>query len=457
MMVFRGILLKNFLIVYGGSQWLRSHFSQAGLLILTLAVAGATFGLDTRQTLAFQIFAFSGSLLLLAILITLPSRGKFSFKRILPEYGTVGQILHYRIDITNQLQVPQHNLILLDQLRYSLPGVSEFSTWTDSRDKSRNLFDRVIGYPRLVNLIRKKRGADVQPVIIDQVQGNQTRSVTLEMCPLRRGYIEFGITCIGKHDPFGLFRKLFRYRTPDRLLVLPKCYKLPRIPLGGSRKYHRGGLNLASSVGDSEEFMSLREYRPGDSVRSIHWRSYAKRGEPITKEYQDEYFARLGLVLDTCAPGRTGNLFEDTVSIAASVIAGYDQQDALLDLLFVHDRAYRLTSGRGLADMRSMLEVLACVDRTEEDNFLQLSELVLSHAGETSGLILITQIWDRQRVELVRKFVQFNIPLQVILICTPGNSPDLHDSLSLNPESIWVLESGSLEQSIAGLWEKGNV
>ena len=452
----RTVLLKNFLIVYKGSQWLREHFSQFGLLLLSIAIAGATFGLDTRQTLAFQIFAFIGSLFVILILFTLPLRGKFSIERILPEYGTVGQKMNYKLRITNLLPKPHYNLYISDHLRYLPPDSVEFRTTVDTQDKKRNFFDRIIGYPRLVGLIRKKRGADIQPVAISHLPGKQTLTKSMQLLPLRRGYLEFEKTTIGKHDPFGLFRKLFRHRTPDRLLVLPRCYSLPRIMLSGSRKYHRGGVNLASSVGDSEEFMSLREYRPGDSVRSIHWRSYAKRGEPIIKEFQDEYFARLGLVLDTYVPVRSSILFESAVSIAASVILGHEQQDALLDLLFIHNKAYRLTSGRGLTDTRAMMEVLACIENTDKDNFPQLSELVMAHIGETSGLILVLQVWDRQRTEFIRNLVRLNIPLQVILISENAN-PDLQvNPLSSQPERLWILDAGNIRESIAALGAKGN-
>ena len=60
---------------------------------------------------------------------------------------------------------------------------------------------------------------------------------------------------------------------------------------------------MASSVGESEEFVSLRDYRRGDPMRHIHWKSWAKTGKPIVKEFQDEFFVRHALILDTFAGG----------------------------------------------------------------------------------------------------------------------------------------------------------
>ena len=42
----------------------------------------------------------------------------------------------------------------------------------------------------------------------------------------------------------------------------------------------------------------------GIALRKIHWRSWARRGEPVVKEYQEEYFSRIALVLDTFLPRR---------------------------------------------------------------------------------------------------------------------------------------------------------
>ena len=64
-------------------------------------------------------------------------------------------------------------------------------------------------------------------------------------------------------------------------------------------RYQEGGVALAANIGRSEEFVSLREYRHGDPVRHIHWRSWAKTGKPIVKEFEDEFFVRHALVLDT--------------------------------------------------------------------------------------------------------------------------------------------------------------
>ena len=123
--------------------------------------------------------------------------------------------------------------------------------------------------------------------------------VSLEIMPRRRGPLNLFGLHVARPDPLGLFRALARQPAVESVLILPKRYPLPPLALPGSRRYQPGGISLAQSVGDSEEFISVREYRPGDPLRRIHWRAWARAGKPVVKEYQDEYFVRHALILDT--------------------------------------------------------------------------------------------------------------------------------------------------------------
>ncbi|MBI1321091.1 MAG: DUF58 domain-containing protein [Candidatus Hydrogenedens sp.] len=63
---------------------------------------------------------------------------------------------------------------------------------------------------------------------------------------------------------------------------------------------NRGGLGAHAQrqVGKGREFEKLREYQPGDSFEDIHWRATAKRGFPVTKEFQIERTQEVYVVLD---------------------------------------------------------------------------------------------------------------------------------------------------------------
>ena len=59
--------------------------------------------------------------------------------------------------------------------------------------------------------------------------------------------------------------------------------------LPGKSHYQRGGVAMAAGVGEMEEFVALREYRRGDSLRRVHWRSTARLGELVVKEFRSSF------------------------------------------------------------------------------------------------------------------------------------------------------------------------
>src|SRR6185295_10036609 len=140
--------------------------------------------------------------------------------------------------------------------------------------------------------------------------------------------------------------------------------------------------------------------------------SYARTGKPVVKDYQDEFFERHALVLDT--GGRHGEdaAFEDAVALAASFVYTIDTHECLLDLLFVADRpaganapagesgirAY--TAGRGQMQSQHMLEVLAAVAASEPAAFAELARAVAGRRDSVSSVILILLAWDEERRKL---------------------------------------------------------
>ena len=154
---------------------------------------------------------------------------------------------------------------------------------------------------------------------------------------------------------------------------------------------------MASNIGRSDEFVSLREYRRGDPYRHIHWRSWAKTGKPIVKEFEDEFFVRHALILDTFTDDPRSDAFEEAVAVAASFACTLISQESLLDLLFVGSEAYCFTAGRGLAHADQMLEILASVRACPGEPFQNLETLVMQHSGSVSGCVCVFLAWDEKR------------------------------------------------------------
>jgi uncharacterized protein (DUF58 family) len=191
--------------------------------------------------------------------------------------------------------------------------------------------------------------------------------------------------------------------------------------------------------------MGLRDYLPGDSPRHIHWAAWARSGEPVVKEYQDEFFSRQALILDsfTGAIENSGDddaVFECAVSVAASLLEPLTRagigQDALLDLMFVAERAHSVTGGRGLRSSEGMLELLACLEPTRSGDFATLSEFVLGHAPQLSTCICVLLAWDEQRRELIRRLHALGLSPRVLLVTT--SAPASIDQIDGTPAPLCI-------------------
>jgi uncharacterized protein (DUF58 family) len=139
----------------------------------------------------------------------------------------------------------------------------------------------------------------------------------------------------------------------------------------------------------------------------------------VVREYQDEYFVRHALVLDTFAAAE-GPRFEAAVSVAASLACALDTGEALLDLLFVGPRAYVFTAGRGLAHLDQLLEILAVVQPCRDQGFATLARLVMTRAATLSGCLVVLLGWDEERAALVRELDGLGIPTLALVVGESG-------------------------------------
>ena len=426
------MMLKQYHLVYRISQWLRNHFTYLGHVVLIAMLLSAAFGIDTMATSTYQLFVLLLVLLIFAFLNSCFTGLDVSAIRHLPRYFTAGEKGHYTVSLENSGNTGYENLALIEQLSAKPPAASELEKWF--RLSSKPFFKRALGFRRWRNYLTRSRGGVIPEVPIASLPASGTGkkiSIEIEFTPQRRGKLNFEGITLACPDRLGLYRRLNFVADYQSCLILPRRYPIAPLKLGGNRKYQAGGVSLANSVGDSSEFLSLREYRNGDPLNTVHWKSFARHGELVVKEYQDEYFARRALVLDTFASDLDNDYFEAAVSVAASVCMSERETDSLLDLMFVGEKAHCFTSGRGVDQLPDIQEILASV-QTSSAGFEELDKAVSSHIQLCSSVVCVLMNWDNKRQALVRRLQQHAIPLAVFLIHDGSiraesieNSPDL--------------------------------
>jgi len=420
------------------SRW--QHFidqrlTPLGRFTLAAGFAAGVFGIDTRMNLLHQAFAFAVALLMVgglsAKIVQWRLKGQFRANRVLPRYASVGAPVSYpvRLSVNNRKLIP--GCFIEERLPDPRPSLEQFLRARLLDEGGWNRFDQAMGYPRWRQLIRRNRQGErmtPRPLTAPIEQGQLTER--LQLRPLRRGYLRLSAVLLSRPDPLGLFRAKTELACEQALLVLPKRYPVPHLDLPGRRQYQPGGMTLASSIGDSQEFIGLREYRSGDSPRNIHWPSWARSGKPQIKEYQDEFFTRHALILDSFAADSLDPRFEAAVSVAASLCESIQDGESLLDLIFVGIDAYCFTTGRGLAGTEQFLEILACARTCTDQPFERLEQSVSQRVGLMSAAICILLDFDEPRRAMIRHLEGDGLPLMVLLIASERDSARLLDGWS---------------------------
>lgn len=440
-------IYRGYRFASGLWYWASRRFTVPGLCVMGGFVIAASVAPDIENTVTYQTFALLMGLLLFSVIFGRHFKGKFSVTRRLPRHGTAGQPLPYRVVIKNLADRNQTGLTLLEDLVDPRPTYEEWLGFQLAESRRVRPF-------RMSERRRRSpfRLARWKPADIPAVPARGETELRVEITPLRRGILRFAGVTLARPDPLGLFRAFLRVPAPQTVAILPKRYPLPAIALPGSLRYQQGGVALAANVGRSEEFVALREYRHGDPLRHIHWRSWAKTGKPIVREFEDEFFIRHALVLDTFGTEPNSEVLEEAVSVAASFACTALTQESLLDLLFVGAESYCFTAGRGLAQADQMLEILAAVKHCPDKEFKVLEQLVMNHIANVSGCICVLQRWDEVRRNFVNRLKALGVPLLVLLVVPPGAGISGAGGPLVDAEgTLRVLEAGKVEEGLRAL------
>ncbi|MFD0787871.1 DUF58 domain-containing protein, partial [Micromonospora azadirachtae] len=139
-------------------------------------------------------------------------------------------------------------------------------------------------------------------VVLERLGAHQASSVAYTVRADVRGRYEVGPLVVRLTDPFGLCELSRAFPSVDHLTVIPQVTPLPSVRLPG--EYAGSGDSRARSVAvHGEDDAATREYRMGDDLRRVHWKSTARTGELMVRREEQPWESRATVVLDTRAYG----------------------------------------------------------------------------------------------------------------------------------------------------------
>lgn len=199
-------------------------------------------------------------------------------------------------------------------------------------------------------------------------------------------------------------------------IVVPRVARVSLVSAKQNRRHQPGGVAGASRTGDATDLAGVRPYRPGDPLRDLHARSWARHGSPMVRQYQEEYFTRIGVVVDSDARARTPAHLEAALSLAAGVIAQLCRGEALVDVLVTGERAERLSLGRNITSLERALDVLASVEPRPGFAGDRILGQLAPHLDRLSSVVLVALDWDDARAACVRAIEARGVATVVLVV-----------------------------------------
>ncbi|MEI7058040.1 DUF58 domain-containing protein [Nocardioides sp. CCNWLW239] len=297
-------------------------------------------------------------------------------RRIEPHLTEAGQPAKVELTLANEGRIPTGTLLLEETVPYALGGRPRF------------VVDRIgFGW-------RHKLGYQIRSEI--------------------RGRFDIGPMRVTVADPFGLVELNRAFQSTVPFTVTPRVLPLPSTPLTGNAT-SSGDSRPRAFLGGSAEDVTVREYRRGDELRRVHWRSSARLGELMVRREEQPWQARATVFLDNRRSVHRGqgasSSFEQAVVVAASVAVHLVEAGYSVRLVTSTGTAAGLGSAgselaggwhdrEGQADAAALLEALAVVETVQHH---RIDASWIGEAGQGGVTVAVLGSLDEEDAGVLRR------------------------------------------------------
>lgn len=306
--------------------------------------------------------------------------------------------------------------------------------------------------------------------VVDRVEPRGVREVSYPIRSDVRGVFTIGPLTVRLSDPFGLCELPRSFTARARFIVTPAVYALPSVRLGG--EWSGSGDSRSRAIAAAgEDDVACREYRHGDDLRRVHWRSTARQGQIMVRREEQPWQSRATVLLDTRAAAHIGDgpgsSFEWAISATASAAVhllrrGYavrlvtdtgavigggaegnvtvgDVEGMILDALAIVTASKNVSLREAAPGLRRgggeglLVAVLGSLDASEVTALARLR-----HGTSTAiGILLDTRAWATRTSDR-----------------SSGGRVDFDNSALLLRRSGWRILAAGPDDSLARLWPR---
>jgi uncharacterized protein (DUF58 family) len=273
----------------------RTGFTTRASCLLAAGLTAVACGLLLGEVDLVRAGVLAAAIPCIAALVVQRARVQVANRRsVEPARAAAGEAVTVHLVITNRSVLRTGTLMLEDQLPERLVGRARF--------------------------------------VLDALGSHESRTVSYRLPGLGRGQYRVGPLRIRLADPFRLIDISRSFTATSEFVVAPVIDQLPAVePPRSDELGDSGGSHSIGTHGADDQ--STREYRIGDDLRKIHWRSSARTGALMVRQEERPWRGQTTVLLDMRSaahasapdPGssehdpRLTNSFEWAVSAAASI------------------------------------------------------------------------------------------------------------------------------------------
>lgn len=245
-------------------------------------------------------------------------------------------------------------------------------------------------------------------------------------CHGGRGQFSLGPLEVIGLDPLGIWKGKAIAQEITKFPVLPELIPLAHFWGQGTQTPFFAGAKTVHKAGVSHDFLGTREYRPGDSLKYIHWPATAHMGKPIIKEFQSHTSSRITFFIDLSEKALQGfkpNTLDYSIKIIGSLAKNAAENQQEFRLIGQGDRPYTFPFGKGPGHLAWILEEMALMKPLGQIPLEEVltRSLPLLEPGEEVILVASSHVMDPQRYINGFTILQAKeIHLSVILLVSPS-------------------------------------
>ncbi len=270
---------------------------------------------------------------------------------------------------------------------------------------------------------------------------------------VRRGVIPVGPVRTVRADPIGIVRRELVWTDTAEVFVHPRTISIPSMSTGFIRDLEGNPTRDLSN--NDVSFHALREYLPGDERRYIHWKSTARTGTYMVRQFEETRRSHLVIALSLAtADYASDEEFEMAVSVAGSLGARAIRDARTVTVVaseitpqFAKRKVFAVKLLSTLTRAR-LLDDLALVERVE--TALNITDVARVTGEQASGVSVAFLVCGSRATpqELRAASTKFPADVEVVaVVCDPDRPPGLRRVSGLSVLTIGFLED--LQKSLA--------